>query len=190
MASSGAYAIPRGRNLILAALFVLAAAAWALLIWQAANPATMGMGLTMGMGAPLFLTIWVVMMVAMMFPTTAPMIVTFARVQASQRERRRRLRSNVDLRSGLPRRVDRLRCAGVRLRRRRRVVGRSSALDHEQCPRVSAVSSLSWPGYVMPAGSGRLALSVSRKMMRAAGVSVGDAADFEIERLSAATEPN
>ena len=41
---------------------------------------------------------------------------------------------------------------------------------------------------VMPAGGGRLALSVSQKMMRAARVSPGDAADFEIERVSAQTE--
>jgi len=34
---------------------------------------------------------------------------------------------------------------------------------------------------VMPAGSGRLALSVSKKMMGSAGVSIGDEADFEIE---------
>jgi Predicted metal-binding integral membrane protein (DUF2182) len=45
------------------------------------------MGPTMGLGAPLFLAIWVVMMVAMMFPTTAPMILTFARVQARKRQR-------------------------------------------------------------------------------------------------------
>jgi predicted metal-binding membrane protein len=38
--------------------------------------------LTMDMGAPLFLAIWVAMMVAMMFPTAAPMILTFAKVQA------------------------------------------------------------------------------------------------------------
>lgn len=36
---------------------------------------------------------------------------------------------------------------------------------------------------VMPAGSGRLALSVSQKMMKAAGVGVGDEAEFEIERV-------
>jgi hypothetical protein len=36
---------------------------------------------------------------------------------------------------------------------------------------------------VMPAGSGRLALSVSQKMMTAAGVGVGDAAEFEVERV-------
>ena len=33
---------------------------------------------------------------------------------------------------------------------------------------------------VMPAGGGRLALSVSKAMMKAAGVAVGDEADFEI----------
>ena len=33
---------------------------------------------------------------------------------------------------------------------------------------------------VMPAGDGRLALSVSRAMMKAAGVDVGQAADVEI----------
>ncbi|MHB8627506.1 MAG: DUF2182 domain-containing protein [Aggregatilineales bacterium] len=45
------------------------------------------MGLTMGMDAPLFLAIWVVMMVAMMFPTAAPMILMFARVHTNKRER-------------------------------------------------------------------------------------------------------
>jgi uncharacterized protein DUF1905 len=33
---------------------------------------------------------------------------------------------------------------------------------------------------VMPAGGGRLALSVSRAMMKAAGVAVGDIAEFEL----------
>jgi hypothetical protein len=42
---------------------------------------------------------------------------------------------------------------------------------------------------VMPAGSGRLALSVSKLMLRAAGVGVGDAADFEIELVTPAPEP-
>jgi hypothetical protein len=36
---------------------------------------------------------------------------------------------------------------------------------------------------VMPAGGGRLALSVSKAMMSAAGVAVGDVADFEITRV-------
>jgi Domain of unknown function (DUF1905) len=41
---------------------------------------------------------------------------------------------------------------------------------------------------VMPAGSGRLALSVSKKMMSAAGVGVGDEAEFELERVPPATD--
>jgi len=36
---------------------------------------------------------------------------------------------------------------------------------------------------VMPGGSGRLALSVNKKMMGAAGVGVGDEAEFDIERV-------
>lgn len=36
---------------------------------------------------------------------------------------------------------------------------------------------------VMPAGSGRLALSVSKAMMAAAGVGVGDSADVAITRV-------
>jgi hypothetical protein len=37
----------------------------------------------------------------------------------------------------------------------------------------------------MPAGGGRLALSVSRKMLDGAGLNVGDEGDFEIERVEA-----
>jgi predicted metal-binding membrane protein len=43
--------------------------------------------LTMDMGVPLFLAIWVAMMVAMMFPTAAPMILTFAKVQQGKQQR-------------------------------------------------------------------------------------------------------
>jgi predicted metal-binding membrane protein len=77
------------RNFILGLLLVLAATAWALVVWQHAG-SDMDMAIaspTMGMRAPLFLTIWVVMMVAMMFPTAAPMILTFHKVQASKRQR-------------------------------------------------------------------------------------------------------
>jgi predicted metal-binding membrane protein len=73
--------LQREQVLFLALLLILAAASWALLIWLSGTVSTMGMGLTMGMGAALFLAIWVVMMVAMMFPATAPMNLTFARVQ-------------------------------------------------------------------------------------------------------------
>jgi len=73
--------LQRERTLILAPLLILAAASWAILIWQSRTMNGMGMGLTMGMGAALFLAIWVVMMIAMMFPTVAPMILVFARAQ-------------------------------------------------------------------------------------------------------------
>ncbi|MGH2945072.1 MAG: DUF2182 domain-containing protein [Solirubrobacteraceae bacterium] len=43
--------------------------------------------LTMDMAAPLFLAVWVAMMVAMMFPTAAPMILTFAKVQQGKQRR-------------------------------------------------------------------------------------------------------
>jgi predicted metal-binding membrane protein len=82
--AASAYPLPAERNLILASLLALAAAAWALLIWQDAV-ADEEMSLTMGMGAPLFLAIWVAMMVAIMFPTAAPMILMFARVHNQRR---------------------------------------------------------------------------------------------------------
>ncbi|MDI3341286.1 MAG: DUF2182 domain-containing protein [Sphaerobacter sp.] len=91
MTTSASPAWSRERAVILGVLLVLAAVAWGILIWQgrsASDEAAMGgMGLTMGMGALLFLTIWVVMMVAMMFPTAAPMILTFAQVHAGRRAR-------------------------------------------------------------------------------------------------------
>jgi predicted metal-binding membrane protein len=80
--------LSRARALILGSLLVLAAAAWVVLIWQSSmsEPEDMDNMLTMDMGAPLFLAIWVAMMVAMMFPTAAPMILTFARVQAAKQQ--------------------------------------------------------------------------------------------------------
>ncbi len=75
------------RNTILALLIAIAAVAWGMLVWQQMN---MGMAMntpTMGMRAPLFLAVWVLMMVAMMFPTAAPMILTFHQVQAGRRAR-------------------------------------------------------------------------------------------------------
>lgn len=82
--------LARQHALVLGVLLILAAAAWALLIWQAATMGDAMMGpraLTMGMAAPLFLAIWVAMMVAMMFPTAAPMILMFASVHAGKRQR-------------------------------------------------------------------------------------------------------
>jgi len=87
MADAGTRSLLLQRNIILTLLIAIAAAAWVMLIWQQMS---MGMAMntpTMGMRAPLFLTVWVIMMVAMMFPTAAPMILTFHQVQAGKRAR-------------------------------------------------------------------------------------------------------
>jgi predicted metal-binding membrane protein len=81
------YPLQRERNLILALLLILAAVSWAILVWQSAISDKQAMGIMAGMDAPLFIAIWVVMMVAVMFPTAAPMILIFARVYAGKRER-------------------------------------------------------------------------------------------------------
>ena len=75
------------RNVILSLLLALAAAAWATLAWQGADMDMAMDSPTMGLRAPLFLAIWVIMMVAMMFPTAAPMVLTFHKVQAGKRQR-------------------------------------------------------------------------------------------------------
>ncbi len=88
MATTPASSLRHQRNLILASLFVLAAAAWALLVWQGRQAdAEMAMSPTMEMGASLWLAIWVAMMVAIMFPTAAPMTLMFAQVSAAKRQR-------------------------------------------------------------------------------------------------------
>src|SRR5687767_11049624 len=77
------------RSVIFGLLLALSAAAWAVLVWQA-TVTKMDVAMnsaTMGLRAPLFLAIWVAMMVAMMFPTAAPMILTFYRVQTGKRQR-------------------------------------------------------------------------------------------------------
>lgn len=79
------YPMPRERNAILISLGVLTAGAWAFLLWQSGTVDDQAMGLTMAMGVSLFLANWVAMMVAIMFPTAAPMILAFAKVYASKR---------------------------------------------------------------------------------------------------------
>lgn len=77
------------RNVILAFLIGLSAAAWALMLWQGADhDAHMRMASpTMGLGAPAFVLVWLAMTIAMMFPTAAPMALTFHRLQAARRRR-------------------------------------------------------------------------------------------------------
>jgi hypothetical protein len=52
---------------------------------------------------------------------------------------------------------------------------------------AGTINGTQYQSNVMPAGGGRLALSVSKQMMRAGGVRVGDEAEFEIERGNEAT---
>ena len=87
-AVAASYPLSRERAVIIACLLGLAAAAWLLLGWQwATMEDDEAMSLTMGMGAPVFLGIWIIMMIAMMFPTAAPMILAFTRVQAAKESR-------------------------------------------------------------------------------------------------------
>lgn len=76
---------------VLSLLLVLAGGCWALLVRQTAGASgSMAMAPsspTMGMHAAPFLAIWVVMMVAMMFPAAAPMILAFHTIQAGRRQR-------------------------------------------------------------------------------------------------------
>ncbi|MDG4876625.1 DUF2182 domain-containing protein [Mesorhizobium sp. WSM4935] len=77
------------RNIVLVLLIAAAAAAWTLLVRpQTGMDADMGMySPTMGMTAALFLAVWLIMMIAMMFPAAAPMILTFHQVQSGKRGR-------------------------------------------------------------------------------------------------------
>ena len=76
-------ALPRPvATAIIATLLVCAAAAWLVTAQQAASMAGMG-GMAM-LGAGLFLVTWVVMMVAMMFPSIAPIVLAHAGIVRSR----------------------------------------------------------------------------------------------------------
>lgn len=49
------------------------------------------------------------------------------------------------------------------------------------------ISGADFASNVMPAGGGRLALSVSQAMMKAAGIGIGDEADVEISAVGRAS---
>jgi predicted metal-binding membrane protein len=68
---------------IVAALLVCAAAAWVFIGFQSAS---MGVGGMAMFGAGLFLLIWLVMMIAMMFPSVAPMVLAHASIARSRGE--------------------------------------------------------------------------------------------------------
>ncbi len=74
--------LPRPASVaIVLTLLLCAAVGWTLTIRQSAS---MAMGDIAMMGAGLFLFTWLVMMVAMMFPSVAPMTLAFASVSRSQ----------------------------------------------------------------------------------------------------------
>ncbi|WP_435882566.1 DUF2182 domain-containing protein [Streptomyces umbrinus] len=58
-------------------MLLLALLAWLLVVGQASG-SEMGPG-TMGLGLPLFLLLWVIMMAAMMFPSVSPVAITWVR---------------------------------------------------------------------------------------------------------------
>jgi len=68
---------------IVAALLACAAVAWVVTFSQARSMGVGGMAMT---GAGLFLLTWLVMMVAMMFPSVAPMVLAFTSVTRSRGE--------------------------------------------------------------------------------------------------------
>jgi predicted metal-binding membrane protein len=82
--------LARQRAVILAGLISITVLAWVWVLWQANAGMPMktpGLSLTMGMGVWPFLLMWTVMMIGMMFPASAPMILTFATIQARNRAR-------------------------------------------------------------------------------------------------------
>lgn len=91
MTVAAAPPLERERRVLLSVLMLLAAAGWVVVVWQGASMEDHhgmhmgGVDLTMGMAAPLFLAMWLAMMVGMMFPASAPMILAFSRSQARRR---------------------------------------------------------------------------------------------------------
>lgn len=78
-------AITREHKVILGVLMALTVLGWIVFLDQASRPMgmapDMGPDLTMGRSWPLFLSMWVAMMVAMMFPAAAPMITMYGRIR-------------------------------------------------------------------------------------------------------------
>lgn len=86
----------RDRGVVLAGILLVAALAWAYTVYLAQDMDNIGTAMSMPMteswGAVdfgLMLLMWVVMMVAMMVPTAAPMVLMFAKVSRKRREEQR-----------------------------------------------------------------------------------------------------
>lgn len=67
---------------LLGALVGLALVAWYLLLAMGEPTSDGRMGASFGADATLFMAIWIVMMVAMMFPAAAPMVLTYAHLES------------------------------------------------------------------------------------------------------------
>jgi predicted metal-binding membrane protein len=74
----------RARASILLVLVSLTVVAWVWLVGLDAD-GPHSAAPTMGLGAPVFLAVWIAMMVATMFSAVAPMVLMFARIGASKR---------------------------------------------------------------------------------------------------------
>ncbi len=92
------HALRRDRALVIAAILIIAAIAWAYTVYLAETGMGMGDGMGMGMAMAdmrswsaadfgLMFVMWAVMMVAMMAPSAAPMLLMFAAVNRKRRER-------------------------------------------------------------------------------------------------------
>ncbi len=88
--------LKRNRAVVLAGVFLIAALAWAYLVYLAQSNDGAGMSLTMAQlrswsaaDCALMFLMWAVMMMAMMVPTAAPMILLFATVNRRRREQDR-----------------------------------------------------------------------------------------------------
>ena len=82
------HSLARQRLVILAGLITVTALAWLWVTWQAMSAMPMrmsGLGLSMGMDFWPLLLMWTIMMTGMMFPASAPMILTFSAIQARKR---------------------------------------------------------------------------------------------------------
>ena len=91
-------ALRRDRVIVVGAILVIAAIAWAYTVYVAETRMGMGDGMSMGMAMAdmrswsaanfgLMFLMWAVMMVAMMTPSAAPMLLMFAAVNRKRRER-------------------------------------------------------------------------------------------------------
>jgi predicted metal-binding membrane protein len=77
--------LERGQLLLLAALLVLAVVAWLVTDERMGGMESMP-GMDLG-GLGFYVTVWVVMMAAMMFPSVAPTVLTYERLREGHRER-------------------------------------------------------------------------------------------------------